>query len=61
MNYSLFRSRTFWTIVAMFVVGGLNAIMNWMPANLQAGAMVLLTVLASYFHLQTGRSTSGSN
>lgn len=61
MNYSLFRSKTFWTIVAMFVVGGVNAIMGVIPPQFQTIAMLVLGGMASYFHLQTGTSTTGVN
>lgn len=61
MNYSLLRSKTFWTIVAMFFVGGINAITQVIPADLQAPIMAILAILASVFHLQTGKSIAGSN
>lgn len=61
MNYSLLRSKTFWTIVAMFVVGGLNAISPVITAQAQTVLELVLTFIASYFHLQTGQSTTGSN
>jgi uncharacterized membrane protein len=51
MNYSIFGSRTFWTIVLMFVIGGLNAITQVLPANVQVAAMGLLSILATYFHV----------
>ncbi len=61
MDYSLLRSRTFWTIVAMFVVGGGNAVVQVLPAGAQAFIVLALSALASYFHLQTGQSRTGSN
>ena len=61
MNYSLLRSRTFWTIVAMAVVGAGNALVPVIPTDYQAIALLALSALASYFHLQTGNSTTGSN
>ncbi len=61
MSYSLLRSKTFWTIVIMFVVGGGNAIIPVLPLSIQAVAMGCLGILASYWHLQTGQSQSGSN
>jgi membrane protein implicated in regulation of membrane protease activity len=50
MNYSIFSSRTFWTILAMFVVGGLNAITQALPPNFQVVAMAVLSWAATYFH-----------
>lgn len=48
--YSIFKSRTFYTVLAMFVVGGLNAIVPVLPADVQAIAMAVLGVAATYFH-----------
>lgn len=61
MNYSLLRSRTFWTIIAMFIVGGTNAIVSVLPVGLEPIVMLVLSAVASYFHLQTGKSTAGMN
>lgn len=51
MNYSIFKSRTFWTIVAMFIIGGLNAIVPVLPAGMQTVLMGILGVAATYFHV----------
>lgn len=56
--YSLLKSRTFYTILAMFVIGGLNAITQVLPTDVQALSMALLAAIASYFHLATGRGDS---
>ena len=61
MTYSLLRSKTFWTIVAMALLGAGNALVPVMPADYQALALLVLSGLASYFHLQTGNSTTGAN
>ena len=57
MNYSLLKSKTFWTIavgVAIFIATNLK--------NPTADTIaVLLGIVASYFHLQTGQSTTGKN
>lgn len=42
----------------MFLVGGVNAITQALPADVQAFAMAGLTAVAAYFHLQTGRGYS---
>lgn len=60
-TYNLIRSRTFWTIVVMAVVGAGNAIVPVVPADYQAIVLLILSALASYFHLETGRSTTGTN
>lgn len=60
-TYSLLRSKTFWTIIAMVVVGAGNAVLPVIPTADQAVIQLVLGVLASYFHLQTGQSTTGSN
>lgn len=46
----LLKSRTFWTLVVMFVVNGYAAISKQVPANVDVIANVLLSMLASYFH-----------
>ena len=61
MNYSLLRSKTFWTIVAMAVLGAGNAVLPVIPADYQAVVMLVLGGLASLFHLSTGQSTTGTN
>lgn len=50
MNYSLLKSRTFWTLIAMFIVGGGNALLPIIPPAYQALAEGLLGILAAYFH-----------
>lgn len=52
MNYSLFRSRTFWTLVLMFVVNGYAAISGHIPGNYDMIVNLVLTSLASYFHVE---------
>lgn len=56
MNYSIFASRTFWTIVAMAVIGGGNAIVPVLPPQVAAVAMLALSALASYFHVNPSQS-----
>lgn len=51
MNYSIIKSRTFWTVVVMFLVGGVNAIIEFIPAGAQTAVMAGLTALAAYFHV----------
>lgn len=56
MDYSIFKSRTFWTIVAMFVIGGVNAVVPVLPPDIQTIAMALLGILASYFHFNPSQN-----
>lgn len=61
MNYSLLRSKTFWTIVVMAVVGAGNAIVPVLPADIASIIQVVLALLASYFHLQTATTFGATN
>jgi hypothetical protein len=54
--YSLLKSRTVWTVVAMFVIGGLNAIIPVIPADLQTGLMAVLGIAAAYFHVNPSQT-----
>lgn len=61
MNYSLFRSKTFYTIVAMAIVGAGNALIPVIPAAYASVIQILLGALASYFHLGTAQATGATN
>jgi hypothetical protein len=56
MNYSILKSRTFWTVVAMFIVGGVNAIAHVLPADLQTVVMGALSLATMYFHINPSQS-----
>lgn len=56
MNFSLFKSRTFWTVVVMFVVGGGNALVPVLPAPVQTAAMAVLGIMAAYFHVNPSQT-----
>ena len=60
-TYSLLRSKTFWTIVVMAVVGAGNALVPVIPPAYQAIVELVLASMASMFHLSTGLSQSGTN
>jgi hypothetical protein len=60
-TYSLLRSKTFWTIVLMAVVGAGNAVIPVIPTQYAAVMEVVLAAIASIFHQQTGLSTTGTN
>jgi hypothetical protein len=51
MNYSFLKSRTVWTLIFMFVVGGLNGVTNTLPAGIVAPLMGFLSLLGVYFHV----------
>lgn len=61
MNYSLFRSKTFYTLLFLFVFNGFAAISGQLPSQVTVLGDLILSSLASYFHLQTGNSVTGAN
>lgn len=61
MDYKLLKSRTFWTVIAMFLVGGMNAIVPVLSPSLQTIVMAVLTVLASLFHFDTAAKAGAVN
>jgi len=60
-RYNLLRSKTFWTMVVMFLFNGFQAISDKLPGNSVLIVNVLLTGLAAVFHQMTGSSITGSN
>lgn len=61
MNYSIFRSKTFYTLVFIFLFNGFAAISTSLPADAVVSVNAILGIVASIFHLQTGQSTTGAN
>lgn len=51
LNYNILKSRTFWTLVVMFVVNGYAAISGHVPAGADTIVNFALTSLATYFHV----------
>lgn len=50
MNYlNLLKSRTFWTIVALFVINGVGGVREYIPINLLPIIDGVLGILAIYF------------
>lgn len=49
-TFSILYSRTFWTIVAMFIVGGGNAILPIIPPAASTILSAFLGIVAVYFH-----------
>lgn len=60
-NFTMLGSRTNWTIIAMFVIGGGNAIVPVLPPTLQALALAALSALAMYFHVNPSQTYNGSS
>lgn len=61
MDYSLFRSRTFWSTVALFVVTGTNGIMGMLPANSLIYVQGVLSIMIAVFHLDTAKTFGARN
>lgn len=57
MNYNLFKSRTFWSLVVMFVVNGYAAISGQVPSGIDMVINFALTSLATYFHINKSAQT----
>ncbi len=50
-NWSLLKSRTFWTLCSTFIINGVNAMAPFIPAQYQVGVNALLAMLTMYFHV----------
>jgi hypothetical protein len=50
-NYSILKSKTFWTLVVTFVVTAGNAIVPLLPAAAQVTVVAILLALATIFHV----------
>jgi len=55
-NYSLFKSRTFYTILAMFVVAGANAVLPVLPPAVSTVVSAILGIMAVYFHVNPSQT-----
>lgn len=51
-----FRSKTFWTLVVLFVINGVTAIHSSIPANLVPVVDGVLAILATYFHVNPSQN-----
>lgn len=60
-TYSIFRSKTFWTLVIAGLLPLVNLFVPFLPQGIQAIAELLLATLASYFHTQTAISAGAVN
>ncbi|MES2006890.1 MAG: hypothetical protein V4436_02145 [Patescibacteria group bacterium] len=53
------KSRTIWTIVLMFVIGGVNAVSTFIPPVVEVPLMGALSFLAMYFHVNPSQNYTG--
>ena len=52
MNISkTFQSRTTWTIIILFLIGGFEAITGFIPSSILTIVMAVLSALAIYFRV----------
>ena len=50
------KSRTFWTLVALFIINGINGIHNQIPPVLVGFIDLALSALATYFHVNPSQN-----
>jgi hypothetical protein len=50
-NYSLLKSKTFWSAVLLFLFNGFNAVSGSVPSAYSVPINFVLTALIGYFHL----------
>ena len=55
----LLRSRSFWVLIAMFVITGTNALIPFMPAELQLLVQAVLTALLAYLKISPSQNYNG--
>ena len=56
---TLLKSRTVWTIVLMFIVGGVNAVSSSIPASAMPFVQGLLGLTAIYFKVNPSQNYEG--
>lgn len=56
MNYSIFKSRTFWTLVAGFVYNVWQLLAPSIPPQYSALIDLLFTSVATYFHVNPSQT-----
>ncbi len=52
----LLSSRTFWTLVLMFVINGYAAIKGTVPGGVDVAINLMLSTLAAYFHVNPSQT-----
>jgi hypothetical protein len=55
----LFKSRTVWTIILMFLIGGTEALGGLIPGDFQTFVLGLLGAMATYFKLNPSQDYGG--
>jgi hypothetical protein len=50
-NYSLLKSKTFWSAVLLFLFNGFTAVSGSVPSTYSVPINFVLTALIGYFHL----------
>ena len=58
---TILKSRTFWTIVVMFLYNGVMAIHNLIPVSFAPLVDGLLSIVAVYFHMNPSQNYSTSS
>lgn len=58
MNYSILKSRTVWTVFAMFLIGGVQAVSAFIPVPFQSFVEGILGLAAVYFHVNPSQNYS---
>lgn len=61
MNYSLLRSKTFYTALALGAVNLIQIFTPFFPPSVSAIADVVGTILIAVFHLQTAIKAGATN
>lgn len=56
MNYSLLKSRTVWTVAAMFLIGGVQAVSAFIPESILPFIQAGLSLMAMYFHVNPSQN-----
>lgn len=49
--FKILKSRTTWTLVVMFLIGGVDAIATFIPEGVKTSLMGVLSLLALYFKI----------
>ncbi len=53
------KSRTFWTLVVIFIINGFNGIHNSLPTSIIMPLDAVLGLLATYFHINPSQDYKG--